>query len=148
MDKYSFQYCQKIAVLSKDGNSILLCKRQEEKDYDGVFSLIGGKMESDENSILDALKREKDEEVGENFIVDVFDSYSFNVFWRKGDGTPMILPHYLAWHVEGEIKLSDEYSEYKWVSLEELDSFEPKISNISPILKELLKLPKENPKRI
>ena len=39
---YNFQYCQKIVVLSKDKNKVLLCKRKGEADYDGTFSFIGG----------------------------------------------------------------------------------------------------------
>ena len=52
MDPTLFQYCQKIAVLSNDRTSVLLCRRRGEADYDGVFSFIGGKLEvTDEDRI-------------------------------------------------------------------------------------------------
>ena len=55
----------------------------------------------------------------------------------------MILPHYLAIHEEGEIDLNlEEYSEYKWIEINKLDNFEPKIENIGKIVNEIIKLGK------
>lgn len=42
----------------------------------------------------------------------------------------MIIPHVAALHVSGDITLNEEYSNYKWVPIDELESFEPKIKNI------------------
>jgi hypothetical protein len=42
----------------------------------------------------------------------------------------MILPHVYARYVSGEIDLNEEYSDYKWVPIAELNSFEPKIETI------------------
>lgn len=130
MEKYNFQFCQKIVVFSKDLESILLCKRKGEDDYDGVFSFIGGKMENIDNTILEGLKREKDEEVGKDFKIKINPRYCANRFFIKKDGSRMILPHYYAVYESGEIELNEEYSEFKWVSLSDLEKFEPKISNI------------------
>lgn len=56
---------------------------------------------------------------------------SRNLLFRKSDGTAMIVPHYLAHHVGGDIDLNaEEYSEYRWVSVDELEGLEPKIANI------------------
>jgi len=111
MDQYNFQYCQKIIVLSKDKSSVLLCRRKGEADYDGVFSFIGGKMETTDESIVAGLKREKDEEVGPDFRIRVYPKFTPNILFRKKDGSSMILPHYLAIHEAGEIELNEEYSE-------------------------------------
>lgn len=113
MEKYNFLYCQKIVVLSKDETSVLLCKRKGETDYDGTFSFIGGKMETTDESIVEGIKREKDEEVGQNFRIMLYPKFSFNSLFRKKDGSSMILPHYLAIYVDGEINLNEEYSEYQ-----------------------------------
>jgi hypothetical protein len=64
-----------------------------------VFSFIGGKMETTDDGIIAGLKREKDEEVGENFKIKIFPNLSYNTFFRKKDGNAMILPHYLAVHI-------------------------------------------------
>ena len=142
MSELNFQYCQKIIVLSKDKNSVLLCKRKGEADYDGVFSFIGGKMENTDLSIIEGLKREKDEEVGTGFQILLYPTFSLNLLFRKKDGNPMILPHYLAVYEEGNIELNEEYSEFQWVEINKLNDFEPKISNIPETVNELLRLEK------
>lgn len=142
MEEYNFQYCQKIIVLSKDKSSVLLCKRKGEADYNGVFSFIGGKMENTDLSIIEGLKREKDEEVGVEFQILLYPIFSLNLLFRKKDGNSMILPHYLAIYEKGDIKLNEEYSEYKWIKIDKLNEFEPKIENIPETVNELLRLEK------
>ena len=86
---------------------------------------------------IEAIKREKDEEVGSEFKVKIFPTYSTNAFFVKKDGSRMVLPHYYAVHEEGEIKLNEEYSEYTWVPLVDIYMFEPKIPNIPEIITKL-----------
>jgi ADP-ribose pyrophosphatase YjhB (NUDIX family) len=131
MDVLAFQYCPKLVVFDKDLSSVLLCRRKGEADYDGVFSLIGGKMEHKDTAIVEALAREKSEEVGPDFRVNVLPHHSVDVLFVKKDGSHMILPHYYAVHVSGAIVLNEEYSEHAWVPFESLADFEPKISNIT-----------------
>lgn len=140
MNELMFQYCPKLAVLNRAGTEVLLCRRKGEQDYDGVFSLIGGKMEHGDDSIIAALHREMSEEVGVDFKVDVLPYPSIDVFFVKKDGNRMILPHFLAYHISGDIVLNNEYSEYAWVRLNHLSEFEPKIPNISWIVSSLARL--------
>lgn len=133
--QYNFQYCQKIIVFSQDERKILLCKRKGEADFDGIFSFIGGKMETSDKSILEGLKREKDEEVGSDFKIKIYPDFSTNVLFRKQDGNFMILPHYFAIYESGKIILNEEYSEFAWVNLDRIENFEPKIPGISDILR-------------
>lgn len=140
MDKYGFQYCQKIVILSADASKVLLCKRQGEADYDGTYTFAGGKMEITDNSIVAGIQREKNEELGESFKIKLLQSYSLNILFRKSDGAAMIVPHYLSYHDSGEITLSNEYSRYDWVSLDKLKNFEPKVPNIPAITEQLLLL--------
>lgn len=65
-DTTFFQYCQKLVILSADTQRVLLARRSGEADYDVTYSFIGGKMETTDASILDGMKREKDEEIGAN----------------------------------------------------------------------------------
>jgi 8-oxo-dGTP pyrophosphatase MutT (NUDIX family) len=125
-----FQYCQKLVILSADKQSVLLAKRQGEADYDGVYSFIGGKMETTDKTLIDGMKREKNEEIGADAKVSIFPEESRNVLFRKKDGNSIILPHIAGIFQSGEIVLSDEYSEYKWVAFSDLESLEPKIANI------------------
>lgn len=141
-NKFNFQYCQKIVVFSKDYKKVLLCKRKGENDYDGVYSFIGGKMENSDKDILTGLKREKNEEVGKNFKIKIYPKFSINLLFHKKSGDYMILPHYLAIYMKGNIKLNQEYSDYKWIDKKNLDSFKPIIANIPSTVKQLLKLRK------
>ena len=59
MDTTLFQYCQKIVLFSQDGSAVLLARRRGEADYDGVFSFIGGKLESTDGGLVNGLRREK-----------------------------------------------------------------------------------------
>lgn len=125
-----FQYCQKLIVLNQDLTKVLLAKRQDEADYNGVYSFIGGKMHTTDESIIAGMKREKDEEIGSDAVVKVLAEETRNLLFRKKDGNSMILPHIAGMHVSGDIDLNEEYSDYAWVALDELESFEPKIANI------------------
>ncbi len=140
MDKFSFQNCQKIVVLRNDDSEVLLCRRKGEADYDGIFSFIGGKMETTDASILDGLRREKNEEVGEEFKIKIYPLFNTMVLFRKKDGNAMVLPHYYAEYASGEIKLSGEYAEYCWVPVVDIKNFEPKIATIPGVIKNLLRL--------
>ena len=140
MDKYNFQNCQKIVVFSADNTKVLLAKRKGENDYDGIYSFIGGKMEITDKNLIEGMRREKNEEIGESFRVKLFPIYNTSTFYIKKDGSYMVLPHYYARYVGGDILLSDEYSEYLWVKVEEIDSFKPIIENIPEFTKRLLKL--------
>ncbi len=51
-----------ILVYNRDGNRILMCKREKEP-YKGKFNLVGGKVEENESE-LEAAYRELEEETG------------------------------------------------------------------------------------
>jgi len=130
MDTTLFQYCQKLIVLSEDKSKVLLAKRKGEADYDGVYSFIGGKMETTDESLLAGMKREKDEEISPAATIAVLPGESCNVLFRKKDGNTVVLSHIAGVFVSGTITVSDEYSDYAWVPISELGGFEPKIANI------------------
>ncbi len=125
-----FQYCQKIVLFNTDCTSILLARRKNEQDFDGTFSLIGGKLEKKDGSLIEGLRREKNEEIGGNAMIKICPFLSYNVFYQKKDSSGMILPHYVGIYESGEIKLSNEYSEFVWVSVNDISAFEPKIDTI------------------
>ncbi|MDB5166236.1 MAG: hypothetical protein JWM37_308 [Candidatus Saccharibacteria bacterium] len=129
-ENLSFQYCQKLVVLNQELDSVLLAKRKGEADFDGVFSFIGGKMETTDETLLAGMQREKNEEVGDRVSLKVLPKESYNLLFRKQDGNSMVLPHAACVYEGGEISLNEEYSEYAWVEIDQLDSFEPKIETV------------------
>lgn len=129
--KYAFQYCQKLVVFSSDMKKLFFARRTGEADYNGAFAFIGGKMETSDQSIIEGLKREKDEEVGKQVKIKVYPYSTFNALYTKKDGNKMILPHYLAYYVGGTIKLNpEEYSEYAWIPVNAVADLEPKVENV------------------
>lgn len=138
---FNFQYCQKLILFSEDWTAVFLARRYGEADYDGTFSFIGGKMDTSDEGLLAGLKREKQEEIGPEAHVEVHLGATHNLFFRKKDGSAMILPHYIARCTGGEIQLNhEEYSEYRWVPLAELTVLEPKIENIPSLVDWALRL--------
>ena len=128
-----FIYNQKLVILSKDFKNVLLAKRQGEADYDQTYTYIGGKMETTDESLLAGMKREKDEEIGSDNIIEIMPNEAYMVLFKKSNGDMVIIPHIPAVFKSGEIVLSDEYSDYKWVPLTELNNFQPIVSNIPEI---------------
>ena len=135
-----FQYCQKLVVFNKDYSKVLLAKRKGEADYDGVYSFIGGKMETTDTDLRAGIKREVTEEIGTDVQIEVLLDFSFNEFYRKKSGDSMVLPHHIARYLDGEIKLSDEYSDFAWVNVDDIDKFEPKIDTVASIVQKSKKV--------
>lgn len=135
-----FLYCQKLVVFSKDCSSVLLARRKGEEDYDGVYSFIGGKMDDRDSDFLEGMKREKNEEIGEDAQIEVLPSTSYNVLFTKNNGDRMVLPHIICIYQSGDIKLNEEYSDFKWVKVAELSDFKHKIETISEVVDWALKV--------
>jgi ADP-ribose pyrophosphatase YjhB (NUDIX family) len=138
--KYAFQNCQKIVLFRKNNTEVLLAKRKGENDYDGIYSFVGGKMEIIDGGILEGLKREKNEEIGNDIKIKIWPVFNTMNFFVKKDGSHMVLPHYYARYESGEIKLNEEYSDYKWVEVSKLADFELKIETVELMVKNLLRL--------
>ncbi len=131
-DTRLFQYCPKIILFSEDGQSVLLARRRGEQDYDGVYTFIGGKTETTDESLLAGLKREKDEEIGTQATVKIcWNTSCYQVLFRKKDGNSMVIPHHVAYYLGGEISLnSQEYDDCQWVPVAKMKDLQPIVSNI------------------
>lgn len=135
MNKYHFQFCPKLVILSSDLSKVLLGKRRGESDYDGVFSFIGGKMEDIDQTIVEGIKREKNEEIGGNFLLQLYPDISSSLLFIKSDNTHMIVSYYLAIHHGGEITPNHkEYSEYRWIDIDLIAKLEPKVPTIPTVV--------------
>lgn len=88
-------------------------------------------METADQTLLAGMRREKNEEIGSSAVVQVLPNETYNLLFRKKDGNAMVIPHIPAIYVSGDIQLNEEYSDYKWVPINELDVFEPKIESIT-----------------
>jgi molecular chaperone GrpE len=109
----------------------LLVKSEDKSSFEpehDAWGFVGGHLEKKEK-LISALKREVSEEAGdiEYDILGVLDAS------RRQSGTLSVA--YLAIHKSGNIVLSDEHTEYQWMTIDEIE----KNSRIAPVLKDLIK---------
>lgn len=108
--KKNFSLAQKIVLLN-DKNDVLLVKVDNDKKWD----LPGGHFTKDDESQLEALKREVAEEIGNSVDFKILDEVSVGLRKWKGEFVNIKVV-YLAKYNLGKIKLSDEHSEFEWMS--------------------------------
>lgn len=103
------------ALFEKDKKILLV------KDPKGIWEMPGGRIEHGETP-EEALKRELQEELGWNNvdIKNIVDSWTFS---SEVDDTQyhFIILTYICDSSEEEIKENDEYTEYRWVPVDEID---------------------------
>lgn len=108
-------------IIKREGGEILILKRNNSDSFSpGIWETVGGGMANDV-SPQEALKREIKEETG----IDVKINEPFNVFTFINDqGETKIGITFLCDYLSGEIVLSKEHSEYKWIKPSLFKKFE------------------------
>ncbi|MBD3190350.1 MAG: NUDIX domain-containing protein [Candidatus Heimdallarchaeota archaeon] len=131
------------AIIEKDGK-VLVLKRSPEKDFGAnVWEVVTGRVEAEEDP-KQTLLREVKEEV--NLSVEIVTPIDTGFFYRGGKDYPMIFIVFWCRYLEGEVKLSWEHSEYKWLTLKKaIDDkrFSPFIERFKIIQKLKQYLPKD-----
>ncbi|MFA6285435.1 MAG: nucleotide exchange factor GrpE [Parcubacteria group bacterium] len=122
--RFGLPIAQKVLFYDESQKKFLLLKIKNEtgffaKKY-GAWEIAGGKIEQKDATLEDALQREVMEELGQiNYEISSIVSTQ-EVFY--GDGSKIIFLNYLAKYEGGEIKISDEHSEYRWLTAENIIS--------------------------
>ena len=116
-------------IIKNDSGEILIVKRHPKSKTDPeMWELPGGKVERGE-FFADALVREIKEETNLDVEIGDFCEAVQNDYSHKRTVQLMM---YLI-NVEGEVKISDEHTEFMWASIEKIKTLE-----ISTSLKKLL----------
>lgn len=115
--KKNFSLAQKIVLLDKNGKILLLKSAKE-----NLWDLPGGHFAKDDEGQLEALKREVAEEIGNSVDFEILDEVSVGLRKWKG-GFVNVKVAYLAKYNLGKIKLSEEHSEFEWMSFEDVLNF-------------------------
>ena len=106
-----------VYIPTNDGLSFLLLKRAKTKMYEHIWQGVAGKIEKGEKS-WETAKRELKEETGlkpnKIFIVD-----HVSKFYEQIDDRINLVPVFGIEVNTQEVLLSDEHSEYKWVTIDE-----------------------------
>lgn len=117
-------------IIKNESNEILIVKRHPKSRTDPeMWELPGGKVEKGEH-FADALVREIKEETNLDVNVGDFCEAIQNDYSHKRTVQLMM---YLE-NVDGEVKISDEHTDWMWASLEKIKTLE-----ISTSLKKVLK---------
>lgn len=123
-------------IFFTDGESVLLMKRKDKKNFNGFWDLPGGKSIEGETELENA-QRETKEETGLEEIPGVL----INFLKTKEDNREYTCYFY---KVENKFKviISNEHSKYDWIKFEELQEkkIHPKLQkNLVFYLKKILK---------
>ena len=120
----------------KDKNEFLIVKRNENDDlYPGAWEFPGGHLEIGE-ILLDGLKRELYEEIGFDLEFEPIITHYYDEIKNKNGELIHNLEIDFIINIDKSlvnVKLSDEHSEYKWVTKDSklLDDFiKDKLSNV------------------
>lgn len=101
------------AFIIKDSKLLLIKRRPNDAHRPGAWDIIGGRLEPGESPFL-GLQREAKEEA--DIEIEIVMPLDVNYFTRD-DGQQITLMIFLCRIKSGEIKLSEEHTEYKWLDL-------------------------------
>ncbi|MFA5840856.1 MAG: NUDIX domain-containing protein [Candidatus Paceibacterota bacterium] len=111
----------KILLKNKDGKYLVLFRSLGSAPKSGQhWDIAGGRINAG-SSLIENLKREVIEEAGLEIIGEPKLITAQDIF--KPDKHVVRLTY--AGFADGEVKLSEEHSDYKWASLEEVKNLEP-----------------------
>lgn len=118
-----------IHILVKRNGKYLIMKRSMSDSSDpGCWDLPGGGIRYREKP-LDAARREAKEEAGLQVSV----TGIIDMWGKMFEGTWSIESLVAADYIGGNVTLSHEHTEYKWVTKEELVNVDPKGENLSAL---------------
>ena len=135
-EKDKAHYIVATCIIIKEGKYLIAKRSQNEKAFPEKWTVPGGKLETEDyinrnydtekgkqwyNILEDLIKREVREEV--NLEISSLGYVTSLVFIRH-DNIPTLVISLFANYSSGEIKLSDELTEYKWVTLEEAKNYD------------------------
>ena len=134
-DPKKAHYIVATCIVVKDGKFLIAKRSEEEERWPGRWTVPGGKLEKDEymkrphdtkegqwyNVFEDLVRREVKEEVG----LDIKNiKYLTSLAFKREDGVPTIIVSLYADSDEGAITLSDELTDYRWITIEEAENYD------------------------
>lgn len=119
MNDNLFYVAQK-AFIKKDDKVLILIKQGDKVDFPG------GKIQESETDLMDSFKREIMEETGLSVKINKpFHTWHFTLPQsHKNAGRKVFVVGYECDYVDGDITLSDEHGEYRWVDKTDYQSLD------------------------
>ncbi|MEK7664842.1 MAG: NUDIX hydrolase [Patescibacteria group bacterium] len=116
--KRAKEKCVNVVILSSQGKIFILKRSSQEPSYPNLWDLPGGKVKNGE-TLQEATKRETKEESGLDvelrrnyFYVYNCPDKKFNIYGFK------------ARSINGDVLLSEEHTEFKWISKDNWENLE------------------------
>jgi mutator protein MutT len=101
------------SFIVKDRKALVIKRRPDDVHMPSKWDVPGGRLEIGENP-LEGMKREAKEEIGIN--IDIIMPVDIQHFTRE-DGQVITMILFLCKPLPGDIKLSEEHTEYKWLDM-------------------------------
>ena len=132
-----------LAGLVEKNGKFLVLKRSTDKDFaPNSWEPVTGRLEKEENPRDGILREIKEETMIKARVIMPVDTW----FFYRGDMEfPMVFIAFWCKHVEGEVKLGWEHSEYKWITLSEAIC-EPTLEHFHRCFERIRKLKQHLPK--
>lgn len=106
-------------IQNNDGNILLIKRSETSKTYPGMWSLVSGMVEWNE-TVIDALKREVMEEIGQEIYDIEFTGRYYDAIGRHPTKTVICLPHRCKLKDYNFVLEKREVSEISWFSSKEM----------------------------
>lgn len=123
-----------VCALVRRDDRVLGMKRSSTKDAaPDIWEAVSGRLEPGEDP-LEGVIREIREETG---LVVRVDPRPWAAFTTERAGVPMIIVYYVATWIAGEVRLSEEHSETRWLTAAEFARLTP-IPRLAQAVREVL----------
>lgn len=110
-----FQVSQKAIIYDPESEKFLLARLSKKVSEKEEWSFIGGRIDEGEDHSIEALRREIREEVGAGMEYEIQGVVDAHLDDRLRVG-------HLVYYRGGDIELSDEHSEYAWMTAGEIET--------------------------
>ncbi len=105
-------YVGQKAIIENGGKVLVLFESTQ-----GNLDYPGGKIQEGETDFVEALKREVREETNlEIEVGDPFTTWYYEISKGRSMGKKIFLVAYRCTYISGELKLSDEHTDFRWVN--------------------------------
>ena len=127
MDDEKLHHVAVTGIIVKDGKYLITKRSEKEKNFPGFWTVPGGRLEQSDyinnpkdtgDAWYNVLERVLEREVKEETGINVKNSrYLLSLAFMRSDNISVTVNSYYCDYDSGEVQLSDELSDYKWVSV-------------------------------